>query len=129
MKIKIYYEDTDCGGIVYHTNYLKYTERARSEYFSNLSKEVFTPTQGFVVRNCECRFFAPAKLLDELEVKSKVIDIKSASIKLEQCIFKQDDLLFKQTTTLAFLKDGKLSKMDDSFIVLLKNHLSDDSSF
>ncbi len=119
MKIKIYYEDTDCGGIVYHTNYLKYTERARSEYFSNLSKEVFKPNQGFVLRDCECRFFASARLLDEVVVKSKILKIKSASIKLEQEIFKDELLLFRQTTTLAYVKDGKLAQIDDEFIKIL----------
>ena len=58
MKIRVYYEDTDAGGVVYHTNYIKYCERARSELFfeRGLSPQV-SPTEFFVVKNINCDFF------------------------------------------------------------------------
>ena len=84
MKIRIYYEDTDAGGIVYHTNYIKFCERARSEAFFKAGLN-FTKEGGyFVVSSLEAKFIASAVLGDEIFVRSKVLEIKKASIVLEQ---------------------------------------------
>ena len=74
MKIRVYYEDTDLGGIVYHTNYIKYCERARSEIF--FSKNMLPhqgENSGFVVRDIKASFLATSTLGDMVEVKSKVL--------------------------------------------------------
>lgn len=119
MKIRIYYEDTDVGGIVYHTNYIKYCERARSEAFFQAGLN-FTKESGyFVVSALEAKFIASAVLGDEIYVRSKVLELKKASIVVEQEIYKFDDknaekLLFKATITLAFMKEGRLAKIDES---------------
>ena len=137
MKIRIYYEDTDAGGIVYHTNYIKYCERARSEAFFeaglNFTKEGgyfveaffeaglnFTKEGGyFVVSALEAKFLASAVLGDEVFVRTKLIELKKASLVLEQEIYKFDEkdaekVLFKATITLAFMKEGRLAKIDES---------------
>lgn len=104
MQVRIYYEDTDCGGIVYHTNYLKYCERARSEAFF---KAKITPLQdniGFVVKEMQIQFHHPAKLGDLLEVQTQILEQKSASVKLLQTIYlvnpKIPTKIFSATITL-----------------------------
>ncbi len=126
MKIRIYYEDTDAGGIVYHTNYIKFCERARSEAFFQAGLN-FTKEGGyFVVSSLEAKFIASAVLGDEIFVRSKVLEIKKASIVLEQEIYKFDDknaekLLFRATITLAFMKEEKLAKINDEIRKFLEN--------
>ncbi|WP_103624106.1 YbgC/FadM family acyl-CoA thioesterase, partial [Campylobacter concisus] len=126
MKIRIYYEDTDAGGIVYHTNYIKYCERARSEAFFQAGLD-FTKEGGyFVVSSLEAKFIASAVLGDEIFVRSKVLELKKASIVLEQEIYKFDDknaekLLFRATIALAFMKEEKLAKINDEIKKFLEN--------
>ena len=126
MKIRIYYEDTDAGGIVYHTNYIKFCERARSEAFFKAGLN-FTKESGyFVVSSLEAKFIASAVLGDEIFVRSKVLEIKKASLVLEQEIYKFDDkndekLLFRATITLAFMKEEKLAKINDEIKKFLEN--------
>jgi len=126
VKIRIYYEDTDAGGIVYHTNYIKFCERARSEAFFQAGLN-FTKEGGyFVVSSLEAKFIASAVLGDEIFVRSKVLEIKKASIVLGQEIYKFDDknaekLLFRATITLAFMKEEKLAKINDEIKKFLEN--------
>ena len=126
MKIRIYYEDTDTGGIVYHTNYIKYCERARSEAFFKAGLN-FTKESGyFVVSALEAKFIASAVLGDEIFVRSKVTELKKASIVVEQEIYKFDDknaekLLFKSNITLAFMKEDRLAKISDEIKEFLQS--------
>ena len=126
MKIRIYYEDTDAGGIVYHTNYIKYCERARSEAFFEAGLN-FTKESGyFVVSALEAKFIASAVLGDEIFVRSKVTELKKASIVVEQEIYKFDDknaekVLFKATITLAFMKEDRLAKISDEIKEFLQS--------
>ncbi|ALF47434.1 YbgC/FadM family acyl-CoA thioesterase [Campylobacter concisus] len=126
MKIRIYYEDTDAGGIVYHTNYIKFCERARSEAFFQAGLN-FTKEGGyFVVSSIEAKFIASAVLGDEVFVRTKILELKKASLVLEQEIYKFDDknaekLLFRATITLAFMKEEKLAKINDEIKKFLEN--------
>jgi len=126
MKIRIYYEDTDAGGIVYHTNYIKYCERARSEAFFEAGLN-FTKEGGyFVVSALEAKFLASAVLGDEVFVKTKLIELKKASLVLEQEIYKFDEkdaekVLFKTTITLAFMKEDRLAKISDEIKEFLQS--------
>ena len=126
MKIRIYYEDTDAGGIVYHTNYIKFCERARSEAFFKAGLN-FTKESGyFVVSSLEAKFIASAVLGDEVFVRTKILELKKASLVLEQEIYKFDDknaekLLFKATITLAFMKEERLAKINDEIRKFLEN--------
>jgi acyl-coA thioester hydrolase, ybgC/ybaW family len=126
VKIRIYYEDTDAGGIVYHTNYIKFCERARSEAFFKAGLN-FTKEGGyFVVSSIEAKFIASAVLGDEVFVRTKILELKKASLVLEQEIYKFDDknaekLLFRATITLAFMKEERLAKMNDEIKKFLEN--------
>ncbi|MCK4441287.1 MAG: YbgC/FadM family acyl-CoA thioesterase [Sulfurovaceae bacterium] len=111
MKIRIYYEDTDAGGIVYHTNYLKYCERARSEIF--FQKDIMPldgDKSGFVVRNIVANFLGFAKLGDILEVNTKIVKTRAASVIIEHQIYNQEDKnIFNMEVLLVFIRNGKAS--------------------
>ncbi len=83
MKIRIYYEDTDAGGITYHANYIKFCERARSEYlFCQNIMPGDGSSYGFVVRHMEVDYYAVSILGDMLTVKSKILSINNSSMEL-----------------------------------------------
>ncbi len=118
MKIRIYYEDTDIGGIVYHTNYIKYCERARSEIFferglipSNSDKS------GFVVRNINADFLSTATLGDILKVKTKILKIKNSSLVLLQEIYKDEKKIFVMEVLLVYIdiQKAKPSRIPNIF--------------
>ena len=121
MQIRVYYEDTDAGGIVYHANYLKYCERARSEFFF---REGLTPVVDgahFVVRKMDCDFISSAFFADEVEVISKIDVINKASFIMTQEIKKDDKLLFKTEVTLVLAKDGKPKRIDENIKDMLQS--------
>lgn len=88
MRIRIYYEDTDCGGILYHTNYIKYCERARSELFFSRGLLPSQASAGFVVSAMGAKFLGFARLGDMLEVRSKLTKLGKVQIVLLQDIYK-----------------------------------------
>lgn len=120
MKIRIYYEDTDAGGIVYHTNYIKYCERARSELFF---QQGLTPTDGdlsgFVVKNINANFIGRAVLGDMLHVTTELLHKKKASLVLKQSVFKEEEKIFEMEVTLVFVRAGKPSKIPDHMSEIL----------
>jgi len=103
MQIKIYYEDTDVGGVVYHSNYLNFCERARSEAFFKRGMTPVLDDGHFVARKVEADYFLPAKLGDTLHVETKLLDMRGASFKLEQIIYKDDKKIFSLIITLAYI--------------------------
>ena len=113
MKIRVYYEDTDTGGIVYHSNYLNYCERARSDCFFKLGITPELENGHFVARKLVADYFSGAKLGDELEVKTELLEMKAASFKLLQTIYKEEKKIFELQITLAYITfQGKPQKLD-----------------
>ena len=121
MKIRVYYEDTDAGGIVYHSNYLNYCERARSEYF--FAKDMLPIINGshFVVRKMDCDFLYSAKFGDMVKVSTKVIEMKRSSFSLFQEIKNDDKVLFTATVLLVLVKDGKPQRLTPSIQETLRS--------
>ena len=116
MKIRVYYEDTDLGGIVYHTNYIKYCERARSEvFFQNDMSPTLGEDSGFVVRNIHADFKATATLGDMLTVTSKLLTLKNSSLVLLQEVWRDDVILFSMEVTLVYTNAGKPSRIPEVF--------------
>lgn len=98
FPVRVYYEDTDAGGIVYYANYLKFAERARTEYIRALGMRQQDALEAenkfaFVVRHCEVDYQAPAVLDDELVVSCQVVEIGGASCTMHQEIMRGDQLL------------------------------------
>jgi acyl-CoA thioester hydrolase len=112
VKIRVYYEDTDAGGIVYHSNYLNFCERARSEMF--FSKQMLPIIDGghFVVRHIDANFLKPAKFADELHVISELVELKNTSLKMAQHIYRGEEKLFSMTSTLVYVKNERVGRLD-----------------
>ncbi|MBQ8481627.1 MAG: tol-pal system-associated acyl-CoA thioesterase [Alphaproteobacteria bacterium] len=95
--VRIYYEDTDAGGIVYYANYLKFSERARTEFLRflgiNQQQTIQETHCGFVVRSCNIDYMASAVLDDELEISCKIRELGAAYAVLHQEIFRGEELL------------------------------------
>ncbi|MBD3790755.1 MAG: YbgC/FadM family acyl-CoA thioesterase [Campylobacterales bacterium] len=121
MKIRVYYEDTDAGGIVYHTNYIKYCERARSEHF--FSRNMMPgegDRYGFVVRKIHADFLGSAVLGDMLEVKTSIIDATKSSITLLQEISRADQKLFSMEVLLVYIEVGKPRRIPEHLLNILQ---------
>ena len=116
---KVYYEDTDAGGVVYYSNYLKFIERARTNLIQELGFSLKSLSEKynchFVVKNIYCNYIQSAKLEDELNIQTKFIDIKKASFELEQNIYKVDKVIFKSKVLMVNVNStGKPIKIPDS---------------
>ena len=111
--IRVYYEDTDAGGVVYHANYLKFMERARSEWLRSLGVEQdeLRDKDGviFAILSAQVNYLLPAKFNDELLVSSKVIKKGKASITIEQDVLRESEVLCKGIIKVATL-DGQSFK-------------------
>jgi acyl-CoA thioester hydrolase len=114
---KIYYHDTDCGGVVYYANYLKYFEEARTEYFNNKGinyKALVKRDILFVVKSVEINFKAPARYQDELRILTRLEGIRSAALLFYQEAKKGDRTLAEAKTTLVHVgKDFKPRSIPD----------------
>ena len=104
---RIYYEDTDAGGVVYHANYLKFMERCRCEWLSSLGFDVSELHSNeqimFVVREANIKYDTPAKLFDEITVTAQVLQVGKVKLVLEQKIYNKGELLCVGTIKLATL--------------------------
>ena len=105
LPIRVYYEDTDAGGVVYYANYLKFCERARTEWLRTfgVSQQALIDEQGlgFVVRSVQADYLAPARLDDALIVVTQVAMLRRASILFEQQLMRGQELLFTARVLLA----------------------------
>ena len=124
-KLRIYYEDTDAGQVVFYANYFKFTERARTELiYERLKlkhrelKEKFDVI--FVVKSLSSKYITPAKFEDDLVVVSKIIEKSPVRLVLEQNIEKANKLIFKSTIELAVVSSqGKITKLPDHLLSLI----------
>ena len=113
MKIRVYYEDTDTGGVVYHANYLNFCERARSDAFFDKGITPVLSNGHFVARKIVADYISSAKLGDVLNVTSELIEMKGASFKLKQSVYRDQTKLFVLEITLAYISfEGKPQKID-----------------
>ena len=97
FEVKVYYEDTDSGGVVYYANYLKFLERARTEIITSigLNNKKLLNEYGvlIIVKSCNIEYKKPAELEDILKISSKVISSTRTSFFMRQVIFKQSDII------------------------------------
>ncbi len=114
MQIRVYYEDTDVGGVVYHSNYLNFCERARSDAFFKKGLTPILEDGHFVARKIIADYYKSAKLGDVLGVKTELLKMKAASFILKQTVYKEDAKLFELEITLAYIAfDGHPQKIDE----------------
>ena len=117
-KFRIYYEDTDSGGVVYYANYLKYLERARSEaiYSLGLTNTKLQKDYGtlIIVKSCNIEYKKPARFEDELEIISSVLTKTKTSFTMKQIIKKDEETISEADVKLVTVnKEGKPVKIPE----------------
>ena len=129
MQIRVYYEDTDFSGIVYHANYLRFMERGRTNHLRLMGAEQHalfaqalaeTPGFAFVVRSMQIDYLKPARMDDVLDVVTWPREVKGASITLAQEVRRGTELLVKAEVRVAFICDGRATAIPKTLRALLK---------
>ena len=128
--IKIYYEDTDAGGVVYYANYLKYLERARTEALTSIGLSNLQVKEQFgaliIVKSCNIEYKKPAHLEDELSIRSFIKSISKASFLMSQFITKNQVSIVEAKVHLVFVNDkGKPVKVPDLIFDNFKPYFCD----
>jgi acyl-CoA thioester hydrolase len=130
MLIRIYYEDTDCGGIVYYANYLKYFERARTQYLEERGLSVaWLMKEGtvFVVVHAEVDYRSPAHYGDRLSIETVVSDISAASFTFSHVIRERESqrVVVEGSARLAATDgNGKVKRLDKALVTVLRSRLT-----
>tara|TARA_B100001027_G_scaffold89733_1_gene61528 strand:- start:5 stop:427 length:423 start_codon:yes stop_codon:yes gene_type:complete len=129
-KLKIYYEDTDSGGVVYYANYLKFLERARTEALYSIgysNQKIKNQFQSLIiVKSCNIEYRKPAYLEDELLIRSFVKSITKTSFFMNQIITKDKDIIAEAQVHLVFINNkGKPIKIPDEIFSKFKPYFCD----
>jgi acyl-CoA thioester hydrolase len=115
MQIRVYYEDTDVGGVVYHSNYLNFCERSRSQLFFDAGRSPILEGGHFVAKHIEADYLKSAKFGDILEVETTLIEMKNASFTFLQEVFRGEEKLFSMKIVLVYIDfTGKMMKIPSS---------------
>ena len=126
MEIRVYYEDTDCGGVVYYANYLKYFERARTQYLEDRGlsvSELMKAGRVFVVVHAEVDYRAPARYGETLEIETMVSDMNPAAITFSHVVRERHSgrLVAEGEARLAVTDgDGKVRRLDKQAVAALQ---------
>ncbi len=126
MEIKVYYEDTDCGGVVYYANYLKYFERARTQYLEERGLSVaglMKEGTVFVVVHAEVDYRSPARYGDWLVVETAVSDMTPASFTFSHVIRERESqrVVVEGSARLAATdRNGKVKRLDKAMVAVLR---------
>jgi acyl-CoA thioester hydrolase len=130
VEIQIYYEDTDCGGIVYYANYLKYFERARTQYLEERGLSVARLMKEgtvFVVVHAEVDYRSPAHYGDRLSIETVVFDISAASFTFSHVIRERESqrIVVEGSARLAATDgNGKVKRLDKALVTVLRSRLT-----
>ncbi len=132
LPLRVYFEDTDAGGVVYHSNYIGYMERGRTEFLrmaginqSDMFKMEHADDRLFMVKKCEVEFFKPAVIDDEVVVRTKIIKLGGASVIFKQDILKNDEILVEGLVVIVAVNQqrkasritGELREILDRFFI------------
>jgi len=129
-KLKVYYEDTDSGGVVYYANYLKFLERARTEALFSIgfsNKKILKDFNSLIiVKSCNIEYKKSANLEDELTIRSFVKSISKTSFLMNQIITKNEDIIVEAKIHLVFVnKQGKPVKIPEDIYSKFKPYFCD----
>lgn len=120
MAVRVYYEDTDFTGIVYHANYLRFMERGRTNYLRLLGAdhralfeqaEAEAPSFAFVVRSMHIEFLKPARMDDVLTVVTSAEEVRGASMALHQAVWRGDERLVEARVRVALVSGGRAQRI------------------
>ena len=129
QPVRVYYEDTDFSGVVYHASYLRFMERGRTNYlrllgadqralFQEVEKEA--PGFAFVVRSMTIDFRKPARMDDVLEIVTVPAEVKGASVVLHQRVNRDGELLVEATVQVAFVSGGRARPIPKPLRIAMK---------
>jgi acyl-CoA thioester hydrolase len=130
MEIRIYYEDTDCGGVVYYGNYLKYFERARTQYLEERGLSVARLMKEgtvFVVVHADVDYRSPARYDDRLSIETVVSDMTAASFTFSHVIRERESqrVVVEGSAKLAATDgNGKVKRLDKALVTVLRSRLT-----
>lgn len=129
LPVRVYYEDTDFSGIVYHANYLRFMERGRTNYLRLIGadhRKLFEETEkeapgfAFVVRSMTLDFYKPAVMDDILQIVTEPSEVKGASVTLHQKVMRGDDLLVEAHVRVAFVSNGRAKPIPKPLRIAMK---------
>jgi acyl-CoA thioester hydrolase len=124
LGVRVYYEDTDFSGFVYHASYLRFLERGRTELLRGLAgdqSELHREASGlvFVVRRMALDFIRPARMDDQLTIVTRTLQMRGASMQLAQEVRRGDELLVAADVTVACVRDGRAIRLPEALRRLL----------
>jgi acyl-CoA thioester hydrolase len=119
VPIRVYYEDTDFSGVVYHASYLRFMERGRTEMLRDLgihqaALHEAEEAPAFVVRRMAVDWLKPARMDDLLTVETRIETVRGASLALTQRILREDEELVRAEVLIAFVQKGRPARLDDA---------------
>ncbi|QEE38139.1 MULTISPECIES: tol-pal system-associated acyl-CoA thioesterase [unclassified Methylobacterium] len=124
LGVRVYYEDTDFSGFVYHASYLRFLERGRTELLRDLAgdqSDLHREASGlvFVVRRMALDFIRPARMDDQLTIVTRTRQLRGASMQLAQEVRRGDDLLVAADVLVACVRDGRAIRLPEALRRLL----------
>lgn len=123
LPLRVYYEDTDFSGIVYHANYLRFFERGRTEFIRALGVDQLALHReegiAFAVRSIEVGFLRPALMDDIIEVETKAGEVRGPSLHLEQIIRRGDEVLTTAKVLVVCIRNGRPQRLPESLRIVL----------
>jgi acyl-CoA thioester hydrolase len=129
MRLRVYYEDTDFTGLVYHASYLRFMERGRSNYLRLLGADqraLFEETEkeapgfAFVVRSMQIEFLKPARIDDVLDIETRTKEVKGASITLSQRVMRGEEVLLEAQVRVAFVSGGRARPIPKALRIVMR---------
>ena len=132
LAVRVYYEDTDFTGIVYHANYLRYMERGRTNYLRLIGADhraLFEATEkeapgfAFVVRSMTLDYLRPARMDDILDIVTEPEEVKGASVTLRQRVMRGEELLVGASVRVAFISGGRARPIPKPLRIAMKADL------
>src|SRR5262249_37952736 len=129
QPVRVYYEDTDFSGVVYHASYLRFMERGRTNYlrllgadqralFEETAKEA--PGFAFVVRSMQIEFLKPARMDDLLDIVTAPQEVRGASVTLQQRVMRSEEVLIEAAVQVAFVSDGRARRIPEPLRVAMR---------
>ena len=131
MSVRVYYEDTDFSGLVYHASYLRFMERGRTNYLRLLGADqraLFEETEkeapgfAFVVRSMQIEFRKAARMDDVLEVITVTHEVRGASIALDQRVMRGEEVLIEAHVQVAFVAGGRARRIPEALRIAMRAH-------
>ena len=121
FAIRVYYEDTDAGGVVYHANYLRYFERARSDMMALVGADHVAAAQAgggfYVIAEASLRYLRPARLGDALLIVSRVVEVRRSACVVQQSVMRGDVLLTEGRIVAVFVTgEGRPQRQPEAWI-------------